>query len=525
MISFIQQILQKHHRWVLGVLLSVIIVSFVFTIGTMPGIAKKRRTVFYGKNLMSRKEMQPILNAVLISSNAVGTPVYSRQQLDYLVLARCALLSQADKLPIPPTSDEALAEFIKTLPGFFDEKKEFSGEKYDNFVTACEKNGFEKSEIRKALLDEQRISALKRAVAGNGIVFDYQLKKALSTLYSEYDLAVANLSYGSFSPEINIDEGALRNFHREHADRYNIPEMVAVSIIRFEAPQVDEAVHLPSEAILREYFQSERSRFNAYPDFESARSEVTIQYLNLESQKLAGQNADEFVSELYRGNIKLNSEEWQNLISKFGVSKRKIAAYSKFKLPKVEGVSEAALIDVCDMDSSRYYSEPFATDFGAAVLIVEGRKEAHASTFDEAKKRVEKDMREEIKASQFKALVERIEAALGGATKSNVTDKFNKFGLTPQLFNEISLKKDGDKLDSEILMMLTSLRDDERVRSVQSGDGVVFVVVLDRQTPSFTAMKKKDNGEIEKRLMTFDRDFCFAEYANWLVEQELGKIK
>lgn len=526
MISSIQQFLQKHHRWIFGGLLGVIILAFVFTIGAAPGIVgKKRRAIFYGKNLLSQKDMQPIMDAVLISSKAMGAPLYSRQQLDHLILIRCALLSQADKLKICPPSDEILREFIKTLPGFLDEKNGFSKEKYGEFLAACERNGFGQAEVRRVLLDEQRIGALKQSVVGNGILSDHQLQSALSTLYTSYDLAVAELNYDSFLPEIAVSEDDLREFYDKHSGKYRVPEMVAVSIVRFEATQFEGGVQVPAESILREYFQAERERFNAYPDFESAKNEVTGQYLKLESRRLAGQSADEFAGALYGGDVKLNSNEWQNLLTKFGIEKEKIAAYSKLKLPKVEGIPEAALIAVCDMDPSRYYSDPFMADFGAAILIVEGRREPHLSAFDEVRECVERDVREEKRKNQFNSLVERMEKSLAGAAGEDVPSNFAKFGLTPQFFKGISIDRDGGNMDGKILRALSSMGSDERVHSEQIDGSVVFTVVLNRQTPPYADMKAKNGGDMERKLLALDRDFCFAEYANQLVEQGLSKLK
>ncbi|MDR2435766.1 MAG: SurA N-terminal domain-containing protein [Puniceicoccales bacterium] len=525
MISFIQQILQRHHRWILGILLSVIIVAFVFTVG-VPGIASKRRgAMFYGKNLLSKSEMQPAVNAALISAGAAKFPLHSRQQLDYLVLARCALLAQADKLLIKPADGRVLAEFIKTLPEFWDKKNKFSEKRYNAFVARCEQNGFSKSEIKAALLGDQRIDALKRVVAGSGILFEYQLRKALSLSYSEYDLAIAELDYDSFAPEINVTDGDAQKFYEAHRQKYTLPEMVAVSIVRFEADKFEKDLPMPGEAILRKYFEAEREAFAAHSDFEPAKNEVAARYLKSKSQELACQSADKFAGALYSGDVKLNSAEWQDLMSKFEVKKEKIAAYSRLKLPKVEGVSEAALIGVCDMDPSRYYSDPFATDFGAAILIVEGRKEARNLPLGEVKKSVKKDVHREKKANLFRSLVERIKDSVAGTTQSDVSDNFAKFKLLPQFFHGVSLSKDADKFGGNYWQALSLMGEGERVCFVQTKNGVAFIVVLDRRTPSYDDMKAQDNGEIEGKLRAFDRDFCFSEYSSWLVNRELSKIK
>ncbi|MDR2721005.1 MAG: peptidyl-prolyl cis-trans isomerase [Puniceicoccales bacterium] len=526
MISFIQRVLQKHNRWILGTLLGVIIVAFVFTVGAAPGIVGKRRAaMFYGKNLLSRREMQPAINAALISASAAKLPLHSKQQLDYLVLFRCALLAQADKLQIKPADDKTLAKFVKTLPEFCDEKNEFSEKKYNAFVAECERSGFSKSEIKMALFEDQRIDILKKAIVGSGILFEYQLRKALSFSYSDYDLAIADMDYDSFAPEINVTDGDMQEFYEAHRQRYTLPEMVAVSIVRFEADKFEKDLQMPEESALRKYFDTERKAFAAYSDFESARSEIIAHYLRSKSQKLAGQSADEFVGKLYGSDVKLNSEEWQDLLFKFEVKKEKVAAYSKFKLPTVEGVPEVALISVCDMDPSRYYSDPFVTDFGAAVLIVEGRRGTRNLPFGEVKEDVKKDVYREKKANLFGSFTERVKNSVAGTTQSGVTNNFAKFKLLPQFFHGVSFGKDADKFDGNYWKALGFMADGEHVCSAQTKNGVAIIVVLDRKTPPYADMKTQDNGKIEAKLRAFDRDFCFSEYSGWLVNRELSEIK
>jgi hypothetical protein len=301
--------------------------------------------------------------------------------------------------------------------------------------------------------------------------------------------------------------------------------MVAVSIVRFEAAKFEKDLPMPEESALRKYFEAKRETFAAYSDFESAKDEVIARYLKLKSQGSACQSADRFAGALYSGDVKLNSAEWQGLLSEFGVKKEKIAAYSKLKLPKVEGVSEAALIGVCDMDPSRYYSDPFTTDSGAAILIVEGRREACNLPLSEVKKSVKKDVYGEKKANLFRSLAERIRNSVAGTTQSDVSNNFTKFKLLPQFFHGLSLSKDADKLDGNHWKALSLMADGERVCCIPTKNGVAFIVVLDRRTPPYADMRAWDNGEIEAKLRAFDRDFCFSEYASWLVNRKLSKIK
>jgi hypothetical protein len=526
MISSIQQILQKHHKWIFGVLLGIIIIAFVFTIGAAPGIVGKRRSaIFYGKNLLSKREMRPVVNAVSISSMAGGIQLYSERQLERAVLTRCALLAQVNELSIPRVDDGGLVKFMGTLPGFLDENGDFSDGKYRTFLDVCKRNGIGEPEIREALLDDQRIDALVRAVAGDGVAFAYQVERALAALYTEYDLAIAKLSYDSFHPQITVTEEDLQRHYGENLEGYRVPEMVAVSVVRFESARFAGDVPVPGEEVLRGYFQAEREKFGPEADFESARSDVAEKYVGLEARKRAMQMADEFAGALYGGDVELNSDEWHGLLSKFGVKKEKVAAYSKLKLPSVDGIPEAALIEVCDMDSARYYSDPFVADFGAAVLIVEGRRASRILPFAKARARVESDVRGAARRAQFADMAERLRVSLSDATRADVSKRFAEFGLVPEFFTKISLSNSGEKLANVYWDAIWDMGKDECVCRVEMVDDVAFLVVLERNPPDYATVPAVNRGDIENRLREFDRDFCLAEYVDWLIGRGLKKIK
>ena len=69
MITWIQTVLQKHHKSVFGVLLVAIIIAFVFTIGSVPFFGDRYRTggqkgkVFYGFDLSNESTVAQLQNS------------------------------------------------------------------------------------------------------------------------------------------------------------------------------------------------------------------------------------------------------------------------------------------------------------------------------------------------------------------------------------------------------------------------------------------------------------------------------
>ena len=84
MISWIQTIIQRHHKWLFGALLIVIIVAFVFTVGAVPGIGNPNRSEytrnFLGFNLSSQQVQQELVRGVELTAILTGR---DPRQLDY----------------------------------------------------------------------------------------------------------------------------------------------------------------------------------------------------------------------------------------------------------------------------------------------------------------------------------------------------------------------------------------------------------------------------------------------------------
>ncbi len=527
MISFIQQVLQKHHKWVFSVLLAVIIIAFVFTIGATPGIVGKKKSVnFYGVNLLSHKEIQPIINSTIISAIALGQNFSSREELDAAVLKRCALLAEANKLLIPEVNNDSLTEFIKTIPSFLGDKGNFEQEQYNTFLKICEQYKFSQDDIRQALIDDQRISVLARAITGNGYFADRQEQMVLESFYSKYNIILIDLPFNSYQCDESFTDDELHTFYEQHAGRYSMPDMVAVSMVRFDKDKYVKMIPNPTDDILDKFLKSNKDEFNEIDKLSDSKEEVLKKYFALEASKLANKYADEFAYTVYKEDVKFNSERFKDLLSQFDLKKEKIALYSKHKLPVVPGVPEAAFITMCDLDIARYYSDPFVTDFGAVVLFVEGRKPARELSFEEAEVYIKKDVYEQKKQANFSLFVENLRKKLSEAQDEREIIKIcDGNNLQYRKYQEISMHNDSNVVPPNVWSVLYSLNEDKKVGIMSGQDNISLVVMLNKETPNIAEMEKNNNDKVKKALMRDNQNFEFMEYSNDLVKRELDKLK
>jgi peptidyl-prolyl cis-trans isomerase D len=144
MISWIQNHLIRHGRWIFLTLLGVVIVAFVFTIGNTPGCTSNRSAYevasFYGYDLNSPKQMESLSRKVGLSAQLSNANIQNDQQFQSQLTGRIALLHLADQIGIPAPSPAALSEFIHSQPLFADEDGNFSRDAMTRFIDSVESN-------------------------------------------------------------------------------------------------------------------------------------------------------------------------------------------------------------------------------------------------------------------------------------------------------------------------------------------------------------------------------------------------
>ncbi|MDR2737778.1 MAG: SurA N-terminal domain-containing protein, partial [Puniceicoccales bacterium] len=196
MISFLQNLLQKHHKWLFSMLLFVIVVAFVFTIGASPGIGRPltKRRYFYGQDLSNAAEMTTIAeNAIyagLLESKDAG---FARSNLDFFVAKRIIALWLANEFGIPNPSSENLGKYMRAMAIFIDESGKFSADLYASVLEILRRNGNGEDRLKQILCENYKIREVEAMLAGNGIAFNWQVMSHLARTETEYDLIVATL--------------------------------------------------------------------------------------------------------------------------------------------------------------------------------------------------------------------------------------------------------------------------------------------------------------------------------------------
>jgi peptidyl-prolyl cis-trans isomerase D len=269
MITWIQNHLIRHGRWIFLTLLTVIIVAFVFTIGNTPGCTSDqsayREQNFYGYDLNSPLEMGIMSEKVSLSAILnTGRPIQSEQQFQSQLTSRIALLHLAKEIGVPAPDQKTLEGYIKTKAAFRGPDGQFSRDAYTSFVDNIESNPRMPQGLFIVVLEEDyRIDQIGNALSGPGYLLPSEALAQTQRSETSLKLATAEISYADFTPEVAPSEEALTAYYTANTSRYEIAERIQASYITFAAANYTDKVVAAEESDIRAHFIANRARFVA----------------------------------------------------------------------------------------------------------------------------------------------------------------------------------------------------------------------------------------------------------------------
>jgi peptidyl-prolyl cis-trans isomerase D len=492
MISWIQNHLIRHGRWIFLTLLSVIIVAFVFTIGNTPGCTSDqsayREQNFYGYDLNSPREMGIISEKVSLSAILnTGRPIQNEQQFQSQVTSRIALLHLAEEIGVPAPDQKTLESYIMTKAAFRGADDTFSRDAYTSFVDNIESNPRMPQGLFAVVLEEDyRIDQIGSALSGPGYLLPSEALAQTQRNQTTLKLTTAEIHYSEFTPEVTTTEEALIAYYTANNSRYEIAERIQASYIIFSAANYADQVIAAQESDLRPHFIANRTRFiedykatqpkaeDAVAEiptvtFEDVRDAVATDLATEAAQRLANEAAQSFAYALYRDNVEQDSAAFNQLLNQSGLTLTEIAPYTAEGAAR-RALSAEMLKSAFALSKSRYFSDAYAIDGGFGVLIYTGRIAPEIPAFETVEAVVTADYTADEKRRLFNENGEVLETALRAkmiegntfgeaaealALKVTQNETF-KIGEAPRTFNQAALQKAQNMDVGEISPMLTS---------------------------------------------------------------------
>jgi peptidyl-prolyl cis-trans isomerase D len=543
MISWIQHHLIRHGRWIFLTLLALIIVAFVFTIGNTPGCTTDRsgyqENLFYGIDLNAPRERERIIEKVQLSAFLNGQQIRSDEQFQSQLTSRIALLHLADEIGVPVPDQATVASYVTTKNAFRGPDGAFSADAYTSFVDTMESNPrTPQGLVFEVLMEDYRINQIGAVLSGPGYLLPSEALAQTQRSRTELTLNTASLSYADFAPEIAPDEAMLREFYEANKLRYEIPERIRASYVRFDLDDYADQVPEATEAELREHFITNRAQFvadyravNPAPEpaegeetvdvpavtFDDVRSAVAASYLVEQEARIANQAAQNFAVTLYRDEIKRDSVAFNTLLNESGLSLTPIEPYTLAGVGQ-RALSPKLLESAFTLGGNRYYSDAYEVDGGFAVLIYEGRIAPEIPEFEAVQTEVAADYAAEEKRRLFNEKGESLQAELESMLNEgrDFTEAAESLGLVAQSFDNFTVENAPRELNRSALQQAQGMQSGEVSPMLTSGGSGIFVHVANKVVPEI-ASDDEDLTQAEDFLARYASFVSGSSFVNELV--------
>ena len=507
MISWIQNHLIRHGRWIFLSLLAVIIVAFVFTIGNTPGCTSNQGAYqeqnFYGHDLNSSREMGIIGEKVSLSALLnTGRPIQSEQQFQSQLTTRLALLHVAEQIGLPAPQPASLESFIKNNPAFRGEDGQFSRDAYTSFIDKIDSNPNLNQALLITVLEENyRIDQLQQALAGPGYLLPSEARAQIQRSQTSFKLHTAQLDYREFDPSIEASAEQLQAYYSANSSRYEIPERIQASYLLFPTDQFVDQVVAADDSALRAHFIANRSRLlddyvmsqtedgdpemdRSAINFDMARDTVVADWNQQAAQRLANQAAQDFAYSLYRDAVKQDSAAFNQLLNDSKATLKAIAPYT------AEGAAQRALStemleSAFALNSNRYFSDAYELEDGYGVLIYQDRIAPEIPALEAVINVVTADHAAEEKRRLFSEKGSSLEAELNAklAEASSFADAAAALDLKVTDYESFKASEAPRELNRAALQQAQSMQAGELSAMLVQGDTGTFVYVESKDVP------------------------------------------
>lgn len=471
MITFLQEKLQKHYKWLLGTLLLAISLSFIFAYSSYSGRGKGQpKFKFYNFNLYEPKTQKRIFEGAGLSLYFhTGQTLKNEKDLQDLGFTRASLLHLADTLHIPAPEEEALKSFIAALPLFQNQDGSFNSELYKEFQQEIEsKLGGDLA--YQILVDDYRIQDIENILRGPSYVQDLEVENYLNQFYSMWSVCISKLNIDSLqekNQKIPLNE--LENFYQSNLDTYRSSPTISVTYVCME--EVD-------------------------PD-------------------TAEQKAHDLLYALYEDNIDYNTDAFHKALKDKQLSILKLESFPLNKVPEDGIFPKHILEEIFSLDESTYYTSPLRVGERVYVLFLDGVFPPEQLSFEAVREQVAKDYQAEKNKSAFTAKTQALAAQLETIHSPEAfKTKAESLGLEYKEFSNFKLSNPPPDLGLNVASQVHKLKEGEVSSTLFQDKDAIWVYVDKKINPSLT----KDSPDWQLAFQQIEALVTFSRLQSILAE-------
>ena len=401
MITWIQLVLQKHHKSVFSVLLVAIVIAFVFTIGSVPffgdsrGGGMRQNKEFYGFDFSNEAVVNNLQNAVYYEIILSGQQPQSQEQFTQLMLRQAYARHLADKLGILQVSQTELDAYIQESPLFAGKDGKFDAETFKKFVTSRLASGRMTEEYLSEILSQNALVAkVVKLLGGPGYMPKFEIEREYAQMYGKWDFNMAVLSMDSFKPEIKPTAETLQKYFKDNIEAYRIGEGVVLETVFI--PSADFAKQSnPTDAEMAAYFAKNSAKYETRkegktikPKLDDVKAQVRADMVEANSLVKATHVAEELVLKIYDAEAKKGSAELKKIIADAKVVLKKCSPIRKTDSALPKDIPTQVAVDGLKLDNNRFYTDPIPAGNGVWIAFLAEKLESYLPKYDDVKAKV-----------------------------------------------------------------------------------------------------------------------------------------
>lgn len=553
MISWIQNHLIRHGRWIFISLLAVIIIAFVFTIGNTPGLttddSNYEERIILGIDVNNPRVMDELARTVGLSYLLrTQSEINNENQFQSELANRIAQIYLIETIGLPNPSQEELKAYIESLSYFQDESGAFDPESYNNFISLVNVNPeMSEDQFVQTLIEDYKIESLNTVIEGPGFYTNPQSQFILDEQNTAYNLYNIKIDPKTFDPEIDTSETSIKEYYERQQVAYETDEQIETSSILF--PLVAEISKADTET-LKKYYEDNKESIDAeyragkenlvdldaeledgegvnedaeaIITFELVTDIVKANWIKREQSKAAEAQASQFVYTLYDQAIKLESSGFSDLLAIYEVSETNLEPYATSEIYG-KALPSNLLQAGFDLDADRYYSDPYKTDDGFVVLLYKATIPSRIPPFESVAEQVKTDYIAEEIRSAFSAYGEEVKSQLEAIVESgeDFESGAEALGLTVEHYPDFSYNNRPENAQPYEFQAVFRLKSGE-VSNMTNYPEVAVLTYL----KSVSVQEYEASDEEVERLVTnikgFSKNAGLGGFYNELLSREIA---
>lgn len=416
MITWIQTVLQKHHKVVFSVLLVVITVAFVFTIGQIPFFGDRNRYEatkknFYGFDLSDDNVVNYLNRYAYFDAALAGM-----RPSDVFVYRQAFLRSLAKELGLKQANESELVAYIHSLPAFRNEKGNFDEIRWKEFVDYYTKVGLGEAELTRIFAENAMLWKLEQLL-GAGFALKGDVLKRYEIENGTWDFNLAVVDFAKFNPTIKPTQAQLETFYKENAASFKVGAGVVLETVFFDAADFADK-NAPAETELKAYYNSNASKYSEVKDgntvvkpFADVKKDVAKDFAKDSAIRKAATSAEDLALKVYNSQSKKSSPELKKVLADAKVVSKKSKPMRTTDTSRDNSLPRKVVDAGFRLDEQSFYADPIVDENGVWFVMLAESLPAYQPKLADVKDAVEKAFVAAEKRRLFAEYGKKLDAA------------------------------------------------------------------------------------------------------------------